>query len=87
MGGKYSALLHKAHVPGGQDHIHVFARQNQLFAINRDGTAHDRSHGVRIPNRVADAIRAEFPNFNLPLDNLIESAPEPVQKRYLFLVD
>jgi hypothetical protein len=33
---------------------------------NKDGTAHDRSHQVQIPNKVADAIRAKFPDFVIP---------------------
>jgi hypothetical protein len=85
--GKYSAILHKAHVPGGQDHLHVFARQNQLFALNRDGSAHDRNHGIQIPNRVADAIRNAYPEFTLPPDSFIEAAPSLVDEAYQLLCD
>jgi len=72
--GKYAAQYHTAHTPQGQEHIHVYAKNNQLFALNIDGSAHDASHQTQIPRRVADAIRAKFPAFNLPNDNFIESA-------------
>ena len=87
LGGQYSAIRHKAHASSGQDHVHVFARQNQLFAINKDGTAHDRSHGIRIPNKVADALKLHFPDLSLPKDNLIELAPPDIQKDYLALFE
>jgi hypothetical protein len=80
--GQYSAQLHKPHITGGQEHLHVYARQNQLFAINKDGTAHDRSHRAQIPNRVADAIRADYPDFKLPPDGVIEAAPVEINRRY-----
>ena len=79
LGGSYSAQLHQAHSSAGQQHLHVYCKNNQLFSLNKDGTAHDQSHGVRIPNKVASAIEKQFPVFNLPNDNLIESAPTAVQ--------
>lgn len=78
LGGQYSAQLHKAHTSDGQCHLHVYAKNNQLFALNVDGSAHDQSHGARIPNKVASAITRQFPQFTLPNDNLIESAPADV---------
>jgi hypothetical protein len=84
--GQYSAQLHKAHISSGQDHLHVFAKQNQLFALNKDGTAHDRSHGAQIPNRVADAIRAQYPEFMLPPNRIIESAPIFIEEAYQLLL-
>lgn len=71
--GPYSAQQHAGHTAAGQEHLHVYLKQNQIFSLNKDGTAHDKSHGVRIPNRVADAIRELFPDFDLPEDNLIET--------------
>lgn len=85
LGGPYSASFHKAHIPAGLDHLHVYVKQNELFAINRDGTAHDRSHGVEIPNRVADAIRDKYPDFTLPANNFIESAPTEIRFDLLLL--
>lgn len=76
LGGRYSAQLHQAHAPGGQRHLHIYARRNQLFALNVDGTAHDDSHGAKIPSRVAQGIAQRFPEFEMPKDRLIEWAPE-----------
>ena len=73
LGGPYSGSYHRAHTDPGEDHLHVYLKNNQLFAINVSGTAHDRSHGVRIPNRVAKGIRKAFPQIVLPPNNLIES--------------
>jgi hypothetical protein len=79
LGGKYSAQLHSPHSSVGQQHIHVYSRNNQLFSLNIDGSAHDRSHGIKIPSKVAKSILQEFPSFNLPDDNVIESASRAVQ--------
>jgi hypothetical protein len=74
LGGPYSAQYHRAHTTPGEDHIHVYRKNNQLFALSRGGTAHDRSHGVKIPNKVADGIRLKFPEIRIPPNNYIESA-------------
>jgi hypothetical protein len=70
--GTYSATKHAAHTPKDQTHLHVYAKNNQIFALNKDGSAHDASHKVRIPNEVADAIRIVFPKWKIPKDNFIE---------------
>jgi hypothetical protein len=75
LSGQYSAQLHGAHSSVGQQHIHVYAKNNQLFALNKDGSAHDASHQTQIPNKVAEAIQGNFPWFTLPPNNIIESAP------------
>ena len=85
--GKYSAKLHKAHIPQGQDHLHVYAKNNELFALNIDGSAHDRSHGNNIPNRVADAIVKKYSEFTLSPGNIIESAPADIQSAYRALFE
>src|SRR6266568_2902638 len=74
LGGAYSAQYHRARTNPGQNHIHVYCKNNELFALNADGTAHDQSHGVQIPNKVAKAIAQKFPNIHLPPENLIECA-------------
>lgn len=56
-----------------KDHLHFYKKGSELFALNRDGTGHDGSHGVRIPNVVVDYISTEFPDFTLPKGNIIES--------------
>ena len=73
LGGPYSGLYHTAHTSPGEDHIHVFMKNNQIFALNKSGTAHDQSHGIRIPNRVVKGIKITFPWIRLPKDNLIEN--------------
>lgn len=83
LGGPYSAVHHKAHIDPGYDHLHVFCKNNILFALNSNGTAHDQSHGIKIPNRVADGIRRHFPDFVIPPDNLIESAPLEIQSDFV----
>lgn len=77
LGGIYSAALHKV-PPPGKTHLHVFAKNNQLFAINIDGSAHDDSHKIQIPNKVANAIKNQFPDFILPPNNYIESVERAI---------
>jgi hypothetical protein len=79
IGGQYSAQLHQAHSTVGQQHLHVYAKNNQLFSLNKDGSAHDRSHTAVIPNKVAKAIKNHFPSFELSSKNIIEYAPQAVQ--------
>jgi len=79
VGGAYALQFHKKHSPVGKDHIHGYERNNQLFVLNVGGTAHDQSHGVRIPNKLAKAIKHHFPGIVLPPDNIIEWAPQAVQ--------
>lgn len=69
----YSYRLDPSRDGTGLSHLHIYARRKEIFAINRDGTAHDDSHGVRIPNKVADALRTAFPDWTFPRDNIIES--------------
>jgi hypothetical protein len=82
LGGQYSATLHSAHTTPGKKHIHVYAGSSQIFAMNIDGSAHDRSHGIQIPNRVAKAISQRFPDFKLPPQNLIENAPDRIMELF-----
>ena len=72
--GPYSAIMHPPHGAFGQHHLHVYNKNNEIFSINKDGTAHDQSHGCHIPNKVADALRSMFPDYYIPNDNFIESA-------------
>jgi hypothetical protein len=75
IGGKYSAIEHSPHTPLGQKHLHFYARGNSLAAINLDGTAHDRSHGYEMPNRVIKGVEKYFPHFTIPTNGIIESTP------------
>lgn len=72
--GPYSADEHPSHITPNQQHLHIYFRNTKLFAINRDGTAHDASHGYRIPNKVAKALSQKFPKYQIAKDNVIESA-------------
>jgi len=69
--GKYYYRKDPPHVPNGQYHLHIYERQYELFALNWDGTAHDASHGVVIPNRVMKALPDYFPTLTLPPDGKI----------------
>lgn len=73
LGGIYSAIKHKPHTEPGQHHLHIYKRGNQIFAINKDGTAHDKSHKYKIPNKVVTGLKQKFPDFKIPKDNFIES--------------
>lgn len=73
--GPYSVQDHSGNTPGIEDHVHVYLKNNQLFALNKkSGTAHDQSHGIKIPNKVAKALKQMFPTINLPPNNFIEGA-------------
>ena len=71
--GNYSYLKHPPHTIPGDYHLHVYDGNNQIFAINKNGTAHDGYHGVRIPNKVYFTLKSKFPNWNFPADKVIES--------------
>jgi len=73
LSGPYSAYLDSPHILHGQKHVHVYYKNNQIFALNIDGSAHDKSHGVKIPGKVAKVLSDVLPNFEFPKDNIIES--------------
>ena len=71
--GIYFYDKHQPHANTGQYHIHVYLKNNEIFAINWDGSAHDQSHHRVIPRRVFQALQARFPGMVLPADRIIES--------------
>ena len=73
LGKQYSANKHSGHIDGGQKHLHIYAGQTKIVAVNADGSGHDGYSGTKLPNKVAKAIRAKFPDFNLPSNNILES--------------
>ena len=73
LGGVYYFQKHAPHVPPGQRHLHLYKTHNEIFAINWDGSAHDQSHGVRIPNQVYRALQTRFPDLDLPAKQIIAS--------------
>ena len=71
-GTKYKVRFDKANISTKtQAHAHVVQKGNQLFAVNTDGTAHDRSHNTRIPNNVANYLRDC--GYDIPTDNYLEN--------------
>ncbi len=72
--GTWSFQKHPPHGGQGEHHLELYNRNNKIFALNKSGTAHDKSHGIRIPNAVADALRKKFPDWTIPSNNLIEIA-------------
>lgn len=74
LGGPYSVQKHSPHTPKNDYHLHLYHKNNQILAINKDGTAHDSSHGCIIPRVAADALRKMFPDYTFPENNLVESA-------------
>jgi hypothetical protein len=73
LGQGRAVMFHRAHVPSGQDHLHFLIKRDKLYALNRDGTAHDASHGRQMHRWAMDAVRSRYPDFQLPPQGLIES--------------
>lgn len=72
--GTYSVVKHKPHTEKSQYHLHVLKKGKDFFAINQDGTTHDHIHGITIPPKVAEALRAMYPKFVLPANNFVKMA-------------
>lgn len=53
----YHCRFDRAHVPGQDDHLHVYLGRNQVCVINRDGTPSHNSV-VDLPRHVRDDISA-----------------------------
>ena len=67
--------------PGNQKHMHIYVKQNEVFAINVDGTAHDGYHNVKIPDEIAPFIQSK--GITLPPNNIIECLTSERQKSLL----
>jgi len=70
-----------------KDHLHFLLNGQKIGAVNRDGTAHDKSHGVRIPNHMADYIRSKYPDFQIRPDNMIEGVSDQDEIIPLYLIE
>jgi hypothetical protein len=68
----YAMRFDRGHVPGAEDHIHFFRWENELYAINRNGSGHDGNHGTPMHNYAVKKAKALFPDFSWPDDNIIE---------------
>lgn len=73
LGKGRSLMFHKAHDGQGQDHVHFCVKKAKVYAINQDGTAHDRSHGVKMQRWALDGLEKNYPEFKRPKDGLIEA--------------
>jgi len=71
--GSYSYFHHQRHTPDGDYHLHVYDVDNQIFAINKGGPAHDGFHGVRIPNKVYKELSKRFSDWKFPPSKIIET--------------
>lgn len=72
--GKGRAIIHhKAHIPDCQDHLHFRVKGTNIAAINKDGSAHDKSHGIQLQKWAMDGMRQHYPAFRIPEQGLIES--------------
>jgi hypothetical protein len=72
LGKGRSIMFHKAHAAGGQDHLHFRVKGSNIAAVNADGTAHDRSHGIQLQRWALDGAKAHYPQIRMPKDGLIE---------------
>ena len=86
IGRGYSVEKHSPHTSENQYHLHLYRKQNQLLAINKDGTAHDQSHGLEIPKYPLGYLRKNFPEFDIPENGIIESyIPGPMESLDILL--
>lgn len=44
----------------------------KIAAVNADGSAHDRSHGIQLQRWALDGAAKHYPDFRMPKDGLIE---------------
>lgn len=73
--------------PGNQEHMHGFIRKKKsfrdIFAANKDGSAHDGWHNTSIPTDFNPILNAN--GFRIPKGNLIEMVLQPAQNDKLLL--
>ena len=76
LGKGREIFFHTAHVQPGQDHLHFKLNGAKLYAINRDGSAHDASHGKQMARWAQEGMRDSYLGFTVPKDGLIEALVE-----------
>lgn len=73
--------------PGNQEHMHGFILKKNnfkdIFAVNKDGSAHDGWHKIQIPIDYNPILKAN--GFNIPNNNLIEMVVKPARNSKLIL--
>jgi hypothetical protein len=72
LGKGRSILFHKAHVLNTQDHLHFQVKGAKIAAVNKDGTAHDQSHGFKLQKWAMEGAAKHYPDFKIPKDRIIE---------------
>ena len=75
LSSRFKVRFDRAHYPGGKDHFHVakINSQEDVFAINADGTGSHGSTGRVIPNEVATLLVNRYGSkIRIPPGNLIE---------------
>lgn len=71
--GQYTYRIDPPHnSENGQKHIHFMDKSGEIFALNKDGSAHDGWHGVQIPNKVLAELPNIMPGLTIPKNGLIE---------------
>jgi len=68
----YSIRKDPPHGGQGQTHFHVIRRDNELMAVNMDGTGHDGSSGYTLPGVVANWLQKNVDGINIRQDRVIE---------------
>lgn len=53
-------------------HIHLHCKGKEVLAMKFDGSSHDGSAGLRLPNKVVDYIEKNLPRINIPKDGIVE---------------
>ena len=86
LGGKYWGRLDEPHVPGDQEHLHLYAKGKgqPLMAVNVDGSLRHKGSMDRIPNKAAKAMRQHLKHFTIPDNNIPEWLAEEDLSRLLF---
>ena len=74
-------IPHGEQRPGNQKHMHIYVKNNELLALNIDGTAHDGYHNVEIPKKLITFLKDK--GFTIPPNNLIEYVNTYEQKTLL----
>ncbi|MBW8034741.1 MAG: hypothetical protein FVQ79_03565 [Planctomycetes bacterium] len=69
----YSLRYDVARLQNCQDHIHIFRRNNQIGAVNIDGSRHDNSN-FQIPKTVANFVQQNYSDFVIPNGRLVEAS-------------
>lgn len=71
IGSGYYCHKHAAHSVVGKKHVELYYKNNKLCAVNYDGTGHDGSSGMRIPNKPYKFLKYTL-GLQLRDDQLIE---------------